>query len=78
MYYGEEPFITEVGTRIKPAYLTDLQTVYNSSSMGMHYDGNFSEVDLSLTFLESKALSRTDVIEEGFAEGILDENGNML
>lgn len=78
MYYGSGNNIKEVGTRIQPAYLTDMQTVYNSSTMGMHYDGNFSEVDLTLTFLESKALSRKDVIDEGFAEGILDEEGNML
>jgi hypothetical protein len=78
MYYGSGNNIKEVGTRIQPAYLTDMQTVYNSSTMGMHYDGNFSEVDLTLSFLESKALSRKDVIDEGFAEGILDEEGNML
>ena len=55
-----------------------MQTVYNSSTMGMHYDGNFSEIDMTLTFLESKALSRKDVIAEGFEEGILDENGEFV
>ena len=78
MYYGQGDNVREVGTRIQPAYLTDMQTVYNSSTMGMHYDGNFSEIDMTLTFLESKALSRKDVIAEGFEEGILDENGEFV
>ena len=78
MYYGSGDNIKEVGTRIQPAYLTDMQTVYNSTSMGMHYDGNFTEVDMTLTFLESKALSRKDIIDEAFEEGIVDEDGNML
>jgi len=77
-YYGNGDNVREVGTRIQPAYLTDVQTVYNSSSMGMHYDGEFSEVDLTLTFLESKALSRKDIIQEGFEKGILDENGDFV
>lgn len=78
MYYGAGDQKKEVGTRLIPAYLTDLQTVYNASSMGMHYDGNFSEVDLSMTFLESRALSRKDIIQEGYEQGILTQDGTNI
>jgi hypothetical protein len=51
----------EVATKLKPCYLTNIQTVYNAGNMSMHSDGNFSEVDLVLTFMESRTLSRKDI-----------------
>jgi hypothetical protein len=54
-----------IATKIKPSYLKSVNTVYNAGSMGMHADGNFTEVDLTLTFIEAKALRRSD-IGEGF------------
>lgn len=78
MYYGKGNRKKEVGIKIKPCYLTDVTTVFNASSMGMHYDGEFTEVDLTISFLEARALSRKDILEEGFEDGILDEVGGSL
>lgn len=78
MYYGKGNQKKEVGIKIKPCYLTDITTVFNSSSMGMHYDGEFTEVDLTLSFLEARALSRKDIIDEGFEDGVLGELGESL
>lgn len=58
MSYNGQP----VATKIKPAYLKSLSTNYNSTSMGIHKDGNFSEVDLTMTFMEAKALSKADIV----------------
>jgi hypothetical protein len=51
--------------KIKPCYLRDVSTTYNSSQMGMHSDGNFLEIDMTLSFQETSALTRAD-IEGGF------------
>lgn len=42
-------------------YLKNFTHTYNSSGMGFHSDGNFSEVEMTLTFIETRALSRKDV-----------------
>ena len=59
-YDGEE-----IATRIKPCFLRDVSTNYNSTSMSMHEDGNFTEIEMSLAFQETRTLNRKDV-EEGF------------
>ena len=59
-YDGEE-----IATRIKPCFLRDVSTNYNSSAMAMHSDGNFTEIEMSLAFQETRTLNRKDV-EEGF------------
>lgn len=51
--------------KIKPCYLRDVSTTYNQSQMAMHSDGNFLEIDMTLSFQETKALTRADV-EGGF------------
>ena len=51
--------------QIKPCYLRDVSTTYNASSMAMHSDGNFLEVDMTLSFQETRALTRADV-EAGY------------
>jgi hypothetical protein len=51
--------------KIKPCYLRDVSTTYNASQMAMHSDGNFLEVDMTLSFQETKALTRADV-EAGY------------
>lgn len=63
-----------VATRIKPAYLSEFSATYNSSGMGMHPDGGFTEVDISMTFMESKALSRKDILAP---TGTLDTEGGF-
>ena len=51
--------------KIKPCYLRDVSTTFNSSQMAMHKDGNFMEVDMTLSFQETAALTQSD-IEDGF------------
>lgn len=62
--------ITDDVPKIQPAYLTAIQTAYNSSTPAMYtepgaFKARFSEVDISLTFLESKTLFQKDV-KDGF------------
>ena len=51
---------------IKPCYLRDVSTTYNQSTMAMHADDNFVEIDMTLAFQEIKALVRKDVSDGGF------------
>jgi hypothetical protein len=50
-----------VGVQILPSYLTNMSTTYNGSSQSFYRDGKFSEIDLTLTFRESRTLSKKDV-----------------
>lgn len=43
------------------AYLTSINVTYNQTSPSFYEDGMPSEIDLSLTFQETKALSREDI-----------------
>ena len=61
VYDGEE-----VATKIKPCYLRDVGVTYNNTAMSMHSDGNFSEVEMTLSFQETRTLNRKDVEEGGF------------
>jgi hypothetical protein len=60
-YNGEE-----IATKIKPCYLRDVSVTYNNTAMAMHSDGNFQEVEMSLSFQESRTLNRKDVEKDGF------------
>lgn len=60
-YDGEE-----IATRIKPCFLRDVSTNYNSTAMSIHEDGNFTEVEMTLAFQETRTLNRKDVEEDGF------------
>ena len=52
--------------KIQYCYLKDVQAAYNATSGGVFFDdGHPTEVDLNLTFLEYRALSKRD-IEAGF------------
>ena len=57
MYYG--------GNRIQPhflpCYLRSINTVYNTTSQSFYKGGDFSEVDISLTFVEVRALTKRDI-----------------
>lgn len=55
----------EVVNKLLPCYLRDVNVTYNPSTMAMHDDGNFSEIDMSLSFTESRTLDRKQ-IEAGF------------
>ena len=60
-YDGEE-----IATRIKPCFLRDVSTNYNTSAMALHSDGNFTEIEMSLAFQETRTLNRKDVEMDGF------------
>jgi len=62
MFYNERG----VATKILPCYLESVQTVYNNTSMGMHSDGSFQEVDITLNFREARTLHRKDIINGGY------------
>lgn len=48
--------------KIFPSYLTNLSTSYNASTNLFHADGSPVEIDLQLTFMESRALTRADIV----------------
>lgn len=52
-------------SQIQDCYLRDVSTTYNTSAMAMHSDGHFLEVDMTLNFQETRALTR-ELIDEGF------------
>lgn len=61
-YDGKKiPGLAKIGN----CFLRDVSTTYNASQMAMHSDGSFMEVDMSLMFQETHALSKAD-IDEGF------------
>ena len=62
MFYNN----SEVFTRILPSYLRDINVTYNTSGMGFHEDGGFTDVDVSLTFTESRPLNKDDVVRGGY------------
>ena len=53
------------GTKINPCYLRNLNVTYNPSSMGWHVDGKPSEVDMTMTFVEERTLSKKDIRPPG-------------
>lgn len=54
-----------VATKLKPCFLRDVSVTYNNTAMSMHSDGNFSEIEMTLAFQETRTLNKKDV-EEGF------------
>lgn len=50
---------------MQPCFLQGVDTVYNASQMAFHGDGNFMEVDMTLRFKETRALTKPKV-QEGF------------
>jgi len=55
----------QVGTKFLDAYLRQVSVTYNEQSMGFHADGYPTDVTMSLSFIESKALTRK-LVEEGY------------
>ena len=56
----------DIATKIKPCFLKDISVTYNNTAMSMHSDGNFQEIEMSLSFQETRTLNRKDVEEDGF------------
>jgi hypothetical protein len=57
----------KIATGILPCFLETVDVAYNPTNMGFHEDGNFQETDISLSFVEERALTKRDIIAE--AEG---------
>ena len=55
-YHGEKENIFM--PQIHESFLANMSTTYNASSNMYHADGSPSEIDLSLTFTETKAMTR--------------------
>ena len=53
--------------QIMESYLASMNTVYNASSNMYHADGSPSEIDVTLTFTETKALTREVLYPNGNA-----------
>lgn len=49
------------GIKFLPCYLQNFQAVYNPNSMGFHKDGQWSEVQITMSFSESRALAKQDI-----------------
>lgn len=56
MYYKNTS--NRLATRILPSYLRNFTATYNSSGMGFLEGGDFTEVDISMTFIESSTLHK--------------------
>jgi len=52
---------SQVATKLKDCYLTGFNAVYNATGMGLHKDGNFTEIDVTLSFREASTLSKKDI-----------------
>lgn len=52
---------SDIIPKIYPSYLTTFNSTYNASASAFHSDGTPVETDISITFQESKALTRTDI-----------------
>jgi hypothetical protein len=53
--------------QIMESYLSNMNTTYNASSNMYHADGSPSEIDLTLTFTETKAITREALYPNGNA-----------
>jgi hypothetical protein len=54
----------QVATGILPCFLQGFDAVYNPNAMAFHNDGNPQEVDISMNFMEERALNRLDVEQD--------------
>ena len=55
----------KIATDILPSFLENINVIYNPNAMALHADGNFQETNITLNFVEERALSKSD-IEKGF------------
>ena len=56
----------EVATKILPSYLRDVSVTYNSQGMGFHSDGNFTDVEIALNFMEYRPLRKQEIIQGNY------------
>lgn len=53
-----------VATGLLPCFLQSFDAVYNPNAMAFHSDGNPQEVDISMNFIEERALNRNDIKDD--------------
>ena len=63
MYYKKTN--NRLATKLLPSYLRNFTATYNSSGMGFLEGGDFTEVDISMTFVESSTLHK-ELIGKGY------------
>ena len=49
------------GIRFLPVYMQSFNATYNAATGGMHNDGRFSSVDISMAFTETRAIAKADI-----------------
>ena len=54
-----------LATKILPSYIRSFSATYNASGMGFLEGGDFSEVDITMAFIESGTLHK-ELIEKGY------------
>ena len=54
------------GIKFLPVYLQSFNATYNAASGGMHSDGRFSAIDISMNFSETRALTKIDIEKKGY------------
>jgi hypothetical protein len=67
--------IRDIAPRFKPCQLDTVAVQYNSTSTGMHDDGGFVEIDMTLNFLETVSLNRSDIEITYNATGEIEKGG---
>lgn len=55
-----------MSVKFLPTYLTNFGAVYNAGSSLLHEDGRFNQVDITLGFTETRALTKADVRGGGY------------
>jgi len=58
---NDSTYRTLPNTHILPSYVLNVQHNYNPSSMSWHKGGKPTEVDMSLTFMEYRPLTKQDI-----------------
>lgn len=57
------------GVKIYDCFMRDFSASYNGTAQGMHDDGNWTEVEITMSFTETRALNKKDMLKEyGFVE----------
>jgi len=49
------------GIRFLPVYMQSFNATYNAATGGMHNDGRFASVDISMAFTETRAIAKADI-----------------
>jgi len=56
----------DMNVKFLPTYLTAFSATYNANSPLLHTDGSFNQVDIAMSFSETRALTKADVRDGGY------------